>query len=295
MIQQTYADIVTPDLLVDASKECLDCRILKPFDDFHKSTRRKEGVCNYCKPCMNKRSKAYKDNNKDAMRAYQKEYVANNKEKITEQGKVNYKENYAKNADAIRTRVNEYRLRNPEKVKNRKKVAYQKDIEVNRMHNREYYKQNPDKRKEYAKKYRKENPEKIKQWKVENKIDQNAKANNRQKAKKEVDPLYKLKCNTRSRLSNVFTKIKAGKKPNTLSLLGTDWQNLKLHIEIRFTEGMTWNNYGEWEVDHIMPLAIAKTKESLAPLCHYTNLQPLWAKDNREKHCKIPKEFLTND
>ena len=51
---------------------------------------------------------------------------------------------------------------------------------------------------------------------------------------------------------------------------------------------MNWNNQGEWHIDHIIPLASASTEEELLKLCHYRNLQPLWAKDNLEKQAKIP-------
>ena len=50
---------------------------------------------------------------------------------------------------------------------------------------------------------------------------------------------------------------------------------------------MSWDNYGIWEIDHIIPLATATTKESVLILNHYTNLQPLWAKDNMIKSDKI--------
>lgn len=46
---------------------------------------------------------------------------------------------------------------------------------------------------------------------------------------------------------------------------------------------MTWDNYGDWHVDHVVPLCSADTEEKLYELCHYTNLQPLWAADNISK------------
>jgi hypothetical protein len=51
---------------------------------------------------------------------------------------------------------------------------------------------------------------------------------------------------------------------------------------------MTWENRGEWHVDHIIPFASAKTEEDIVRLAHYTNLQPLWAKENLEKGDKMP-------
>ncbi len=52
---------------------------------------------------------------------------------------------------------------------------------------------------------------------------------------------------------------------------------------------MSWDNHTKygWHIDHIIPLASAKTEEELKSLCHYTNLQPLWAKENLSKGAKI--------
>lgn len=50
---------------------------------------------------------------------------------------------------------------------------------------------------------------------------------------------------------------------------------------------MTWENRNEWHIDHITPLSSAKTEEELYKLCHYTNLQPLWAEENLKKGNKI--------
>ena len=52
---------------------------------------------------------------------------------------------------------------------------------------------------------------------------------------------------------------------------------------MQFTEGMTWDNYGEWQIDHIVPLSSGETLEELIALNHYTNLQPLWADENNRK------------
>lgn len=50
---------------------------------------------------------------------------------------------------------------------------------------------------------------------------------------------------------------------------------------------MNWDNYGKWHIDHIIPLASAKTEEEMCNLFHYKNLQPLWASDNFRKSDKI--------
>jgi hypothetical protein len=74
-----------------------------------------------------------------------------------------------------------------------------------------------------------------------------------------------------------------------LEIVGLSSEELKIYIESKFLEGMTWENYGlhGWHIDHIIPLSSVKTEDEIIKLCHYTNLQPLWAKDNLSKHNKI--------
>jgi hypothetical protein len=76
-----------------------------------------------------------------------------------------------------------------------------------------------------------------------------------------------------------------GKSENTTRLIGCSIEFLKQHLESKFTEGMTWLNYGKWHVDHIKPCVsfdLSKPKEQ-RKCFHYTNLQPLWAIDNLAK------------
>lgn len=76
------------------------------------------------------------------------------------------------------------------------------------------------------------------------------------------------------------------KGKSTESILGETFDNVRQHIENKFVEGMSWNNYGEWHIDHIKPLSSGKSKEDYIRLNHYTNLQPLWAEDNMRKRAK---------
>jgi hypothetical protein len=99
------------------------------------------------------------------------------------------------------------------------------------------------------------------------------------------DPLFKLQFTARTRLGHMIRKIKAEKPAKTIELIGCSWQKLKKHIESQFTDGMTWENHGlhGWHIDHIVPLSCATEIKGLTKLCHYSNLRPLWAKENRKK------------
>lgn len=109
------------------------------------------------------------------------------------------------------------------------------------------------------------------------------------KSKRKSDPLWKLERICRDRTIKAFRSKNIKKNSNTRELLGIDWDGLKEYIEKQFTEGMTWDNHtvDGWHIDHIIPLSSAKTEKELTNLCHYKNLQPLWAFENLSKGSNI--------
>jgi hypothetical protein len=106
--------------------------------------------------------------------------------------------------------------------------------------------------------------------------------------RKKIDPTFKLIVNLRRRIKRFLDLKNLTKKNKTSEIVGCDNFFLKIYIENKFTDGMSWDNQGQWHIDHIIPLSSAKTEEELYKLCHYTNLQPLWAKDNLAKSNKLP-------
>jgi len=102
---------------------------------------------------------------------------------------------------------------------------------------------------------------------------------------------YKLKKKLRKRFKSHLKARGLRKSESVLKLLGCDIQQFRAHIESKFKIGMNWNNYGYWgwHIDHILPCAAFDfTKEEERQKCwHYTNLQPLWMKDNLKKWSKI--------
>jgi len=93
--------------------------------------------------------------------------------------------------------------------------------------------------------------------------------------------------NLRSRISQFIKSKKIHKDNKTLDLVGLSLNELKEHLQSQFKEDMSWENYGSWHIDHIIPLSSAKNIEEINKLCHYSNLQPLWASENLSKGNKI--------
>ena len=88
--------------------------------------------------------------------------------------------------------------------------------------------------------------------------------------------------------SRVYKALKEHKEYKTMEYVDCSVEELKVHIENQFKEGMSWENYGEWHIDHIVPIKYqadgkAPTLEEVIQRLHYTNLQPLWASDNISK------------
>lgn len=110
------------------------------------------------------------------------------------------------------------------------------------------------------------------------------------KKKYKNDPLFALSIKLRIRLKRAV-RLKIDK---TDILIGCSVSYLRSHLESQFQPGMSWDNYGKngWEIDHIIPLASfdLSVTDQLKKACHYTNLQPLWAEDNKRKNNKIPYE-----
>lgn len=105
--------------------------------------------------------------------------------------------------------------------------------------------------------------------------------------KRESDPIYRLRESMRHRLY-AATKMKGWSKCGSAAkVIGCGFEDLMNHIAKQFKQGMEWGNHGKWEIDHVIPLASATSPERLLELCHYTNLQPLWKTENRQKWAKV--------
>ena len=161
---------------------------------------------------------------------------------------------------------------------------------------RRYYLKHRDAVLKYHVEYNKKNTKKIKAWREKTKehhreYGKTYQKNNRVRLQEyknnraRTNPFFKLQKVLRARM---LSAVKRGtKNGSAIKDLGCTIVELKLHLEKQFKDGMTWENHGlhGWHIDHIVPLAFfdLHDKEQFARAVHYTNLQPLWAKDNWTK------------
>lgn len=105
-----------------------------------------------------------------------------------------------------------------------------------------------------------------------------------------VDTDFRIMFNLRNRIHAAFRAVSARKRSRTLYMLGCSIQQLKAYMQTLWLPGMSWDNYGEWHIDHKIPCAAFDLSISTHQnICfHWSNLQPLWARDNYSKgaRCK---------
>jgi hypothetical protein len=184
----------------------------------------------------------------------------------------------------------EYKEKNKETLKLKQKNYYLNNKTVYLKKSKNYQRKNKNKLKSYNKNYRIQNKKKIaikqKEYYIKNKKSILKRQIEKENVRRKTDPLFDLKKRISHRTRNAF-KNRGWNKGSSKDLLGTDFKTLKVYFEKQFLKNMSWENRNMWHIDHIIPLSNAKTKEELLKLCHYTNLQPLWARDNLTKSNKL--------
>ena len=158
-----------------------------------------------------------------------------------------------------------YRQKNKEKLDN-----YVKD----------WYEQNKEHRKQYLKEYREKNIDKIRETK-----------RNYERTRKANDPIYKLINNFRTAIYQVLKENNVKKNGHYFDILKYSPEDLIVHLEKQFDERMSWDNYGEWHVDHIKPISSFNIQEigdnEFIECWSLNNLQPLWGDENIRKSNKL--------
>ena len=158
-----------------------------------------------------------------------------------------------------------------------------------------YATKNKEKLSKYYKEWSNENRDKLKEyhsnWREENKEHINKYKRDYERNRRREDPKYRLGIRTRTAVYTCLKEANVAKYRSTFVLLGYTLEELMSHLEKQFTEGMTWDNYGEWHVDHKIPMAsfnFETTEDREFKLCWcLDNLQPLWGSDNLSKGTKL--------
>jgi hypothetical protein len=181
----------------------------------------------------------------------------------------------------VNKQIKKYCLLNKEKINERKRKYYQTHKEKWIM--REKLEKVKKQKREYMKKYHKTHSEYIKNYRKLHKKEKAKYQKQYNKNRKMTDINYKVLCYLRTRIWEVLKGNPKAK--TTMKLVGCSLEKLKQHLESQFTKGMSWANYGKWHIDHIRPCAsFDLSKPSEQRKCfNYTNLRPLWAKDNLKR------------
>ena len=165
-----------------------------------------------------------------------------------------------------------------------KKVSDKKWREKNKESVKEYvkswYEQNKEHRKEYIKEYHKNNIDKIRKTKRD--YERNRKAR---------DPLYKLISYFRTAIYQVLKESNVDKYGHYFDVLQYTPEELITHLELQFKDDMSWDNYGIWHVDHMLPITSFDIREmgdeEFMKCWSLDNLQPMWGEENIRKSNKI--------
>lgn len=210
-------------------------------------------LCNKCNIEKSK-SEFYKDKyKKDGYKTHciqcTKSYFEENKKSLLESRKVYY-------------------LNNKDKIVESKKVYREKNKEHFSEYRRKYYQDNIDRHKETSKINYNKNKKKILD-KYKNRLD--------------TDPFFKFIQNLKCNIRNSLTKTGYSKKTRTFEIIGMEFIQFREYIESQFKDGMSWDNYGEWHLDHKTPISWANSEDEAILLCHYSNYQPLWSFENISK------------
>ncbi|KKM66622.1 hypothetical protein LCGC14_1479420 [marine sediment metagenome] len=234
---------------------------------------------------------------------YRKQYYLKNKKKILKQCKKYYKKNH-KNylLEHSKYRLNhkkyfkeynaQYYLKNRPNMISQSKNYYKQNKEQITEYKRKYYqihkfhlnKKNQEWRKKHLNQYRRVR----KRWEKLNR----AKLTQKTIKKLQTDVNFRLRCYLSRNVRRALKNQSCRKNTKTMQLLNCSILDLKQYLKNKFTKGMSWKNYGKWHIDHIKPCSLFDLSDTLEQkkCFHYTNLQPLWAKDNFKKGAKYEEK-----
>lgn len=186
----------------------------------------------------------------------------------------------------VRAYYRSYYLAHRERIKARSKAYYLAHLERRKITDAAYREAHREEHRVYARAHYEANREEYRaNMRAYNALHLKERATREQRRRLE-DMNYRLACNLRVRMAMAIRQDnKAG---SAVRDLGMSIPEFREYIQARFEPGMSWENYGEWHLDHIRPLASfdLTDREQFLQVAHYTNYQPLWGPDNSAKGAK---------
>ncbi len=184
---------------------------------------------------------------------------------------------HVKNKDLRNANSRQYLNKNRESINEQRRKHYHETIEFQRQQAKDYYYRHKDERNAYCRKYHQDNKIRLRVYYLD-----------RHNKRLENNLHYRLLHNLRANISSAFSrKYKSGR---SVELIGCSIEFLLQHLESQFKDNMSWNNYGKggWHIDHIKPCKLfdLTNPEEQRKCFHWSNLQPLWEKDNLRKSWK---------
>lgn len=263
--QQELESVPNVNQSCGIKKKCTKCKEIKFLDEFYLDKRNKNGHGSWCKVCMSNSSSCWAKANPGKVQKSVRKWEKANPEKVREARRKRYNTNSETREKAYK-RARRWAKANPKKV-------YANKSRWARI--------NAKKIKERHQVWRKNNPDKIRKHK------------HKTYSKEYSDPCGRL---NRNISSSVWFSLKGNKKgAHWEDLVGYTLEKLRKHLEKQFTEDMSWGNYGEWHVDHRIPVSVfnfTKPEHRDFKKCWaLKNLQLMWAIDNIAKSNKIGKHF----
>ena len=273
-------------------KICTKCKKIKEEKDFSRCKKHRDGFSYWCKVCVSRLAEEYYEKNKESISKHTKEYYEKNRDCLIEKKKIWH----TKNKDKMQKLNKQYYEKN--KViclKQKRKYYIENKDEINKQRNK-YFIEYRKTHKKQAKQYRDENKEQIKehssQYYSENKSEIIKQHNNYKRQKRRDDPRFRLNANMGRA---IWHALKTGKNNRHWELLvNFTLSDLIEKLEKQFKKGMSWSNYGDWHVDHIIPKSYfifkSSEDEEFKKCWSLKNLQPLWAEENFKKnnhYCSI--------
>lgn len=256
-------------------KKCTRCEAIKRLDEFGRKSGAKDGKGRICKHCRNIESKLYRRRKgaeagvivsqpkRRDLNASSKECTKCFKKKLLTDFSIDRNCGDKRSSSCKECRridAGRYRSENKESVKKSESTRYRRHREKRIKESKEY-RDRPEVR---------------------------ARARERSRARYRSDPIFIARARLHSLLWRALKASNKSKVGSTYKTMGYSPEDLKSHIENQFIDGMTWENKGQWHIDHKKPISVFIKEGETDPaiINALSNLQPLWAKDNMSKGSK---------